>query len=222
MIVEGIKPLDGGVRYCIGDIHGNKQKLVALMNEIGLKRNNVYYYVGDYIDRGFDSKWVLDYVIKISRTHRVQPLMGNHELMLLYAFYDESYGELWASKYGAETLASFGVQRARDVPTKYIMWIQKLPLVVKSGNFVISHAGVNFGKPDPYEDSADNRNSILFGSSLVPHHKYRSIVGHYTRSIATIIASSANNIVYVDGGCGKSNTGKLVAYCLDDDSVQYV
>ncbi len=70
--------------FAVGDIHGCLDKLISLMAiiDIDLKKDTLVF-IGDYIDRGPDSKEVVDYLIDLGqREDRVVFLKGNHELML--------------------------------------------------------------------------------------------------------------------------------------------
>ena len=72
-------------RFAIGDIHGCLKTLKALVeNEIQLGKDDELFFVGDFIDRGPDSKGVLDYIGSLIRDgYKIQSVMGNHEEMLL-------------------------------------------------------------------------------------------------------------------------------------------
>ena len=70
-------------RYiAITDIHGELGKLENLLSKINTKPDDIFVFMGDYIDRGPNSKGVIDRVIKQSETHKCIYLMGSHE----YAF----------------------------------------------------------------------------------------------------------------------------------------
>ena len=91
----------------IGDIHGCLTALETLIASVPITDADSLVTLGDYIDRGPDSKGVLDWLIARQRAGRLVPLRGNHELMLLAA--RESYGCLkeWLEFGGRETLLSF-------------------------------------------------------------------------------------------------------------------
>lgn len=224
MLLQAKKPKKGGRRFAIGDVHGRFDKLVALLEKIKLTDADIVFFLGDYIDRGKDSKKVLDLVMDLEKHGSAQCLIGNHCLMLLYAYYDNNYHTIWSQKYGQETLASFDVDHVREIDKKYILWIKSLPIAIKSNKHILSHAGIDFSLPDPFIDNGDNRTNILFRGSTLPHPtgKYRMIIGHQARDITFIQKSANTDLIYVDGGCGKKKNGNLVAYCLDDDSIFYV
>ena len=68
-------------QWVIPDLHGCSQTLQALITEqIRPSRSDVLYFLGDYIDRGPDSKGVIDYIITLQENeYEVKVLKGNHE-----------------------------------------------------------------------------------------------------------------------------------------------
>jgi serine/threonine protein phosphatase 1 len=78
-------------KWIIPDLHGCIKTLKHLVKEkISLQKNDVLYFLGDFIDRGPDSKGVLDYVMTLeAQGFNVRPLKGNHEEYLLLALDEE-------------------------------------------------------------------------------------------------------------------------------------
>jgi serine/threonine protein phosphatase 1 len=72
-----------GRTIAIGDVHGCSAALAALLAAIDLKPIDTLVFLGDTIDRGPDSRGVLDQLLQLERRCTVVPLMGNHEQMLL-------------------------------------------------------------------------------------------------------------------------------------------
>ncbi|MDT8419829.1 MAG: metallophosphoesterase family protein [Desulfuromonadales bacterium] len=73
----------------IGDVHGQSQRLVALLEKVRPQPQDQLVMLGDYIDRGPDSRGVVDKLIRLRRNcSRVVFLRGNHEQMLLDALYE--------------------------------------------------------------------------------------------------------------------------------------
>ena len=71
--------------FAIGDIHGCLGELISLHKKILTHdkfdvKNDLIIYLGDYIDRGRDSKGVIDQIIKLQKNNiRTINLMGNHD-----------------------------------------------------------------------------------------------------------------------------------------------
>ncbi len=85
--------------------------MAELLKKINpLAPDDTLIFIGDYIDRGTNSKGVIDIVLQLRAEHdRVITLMGNHELMLLDAI--RGYGQNeYLSMGGAATLKSYGIQ----------------------------------------------------------------------------------------------------------------
>ncbi len=111
--------------YAIGDIHGCRDELKTLHHNLVGKVDLVPYdtlvFVGDYVDRGPDSKGVIDYLINLSRHQDCVFLMGNHEDMMLWylgiehsgvtgiTHQSREYGSYWLPNGGRTTLASYGI-----------------------------------------------------------------------------------------------------------------
>jgi serine/threonine protein phosphatase 1 len=92
----------------IGDIHGCSLALSTLLGSIAPRPEDVLVLLGDFIDRGPDSRGVLDQVIALKERCTVVALQGNHEEMLLGALSDEKALEGWLICGGVATVLSYG------------------------------------------------------------------------------------------------------------------
>ncbi len=92
----------------IGDIHGCLAALATLIDTIAPGPEDTVITLGDYIDRGPQSRGVLDRLIALSRRCQLVPLQGNHEEMLLDALRDSTLLRRWLSLGGVDTLRSYG------------------------------------------------------------------------------------------------------------------
>jgi len=135
----------------IGDVHGCYQTLIALLGK--LPKDNICF-VGDLIDRGPRSKDVIDLVIQ----NGYDCVMGNHEMMMLYAIRgDYTVAGLWLQNGGYSTMNSFGMDD--KVMTGYADFISSLPVIKKYEDIglVVSHSScaefVNNGEDDTDWDS---------------------------------------------------------------------
>lgn len=119
------------IRYIVGDIHGCYDELCLLLDKIYKDANGEPHkiiFLGDYVDRGPDSKLVIDQIIQLEKVGCVA-LMGNHEDMLLSG--DYSYAEA--------TLHSFG----GTIPDSVLSWMQSLPKYYEDDTIIAAHAGVD-------------------------------------------------------------------------------
>src|SRR2546430_894456 len=97
-----------GRTLAIGDIHGCPAALAALVEAIGPGREDTVVTLGDHIDRGPDSRGVLDRLVALGSRCRLIPLLGDHEEMALAALNDPASLEKWLECGGEETLRSYG------------------------------------------------------------------------------------------------------------------
>lgn len=151
--------------YVIGDIHGRAdllQEVIARIDEDILRRPIAFageVYVGDYIDRGADSKGVIDLLaVRLVQNHAIC-LRGNHEALMEEFLYDNpSALDGWRQLGGLATLASYGItpkhdQTAEDVqhafraalPTTHQLFLRCLRNNIRCGDFLFVHAGIRPG-----------------------------------------------------------------------------
>ena len=121
-------------RYVIGDIHGCCDELIGLLGKIVEHANGPHkiIFVGDYVDRGPDSKEVVNLVMGLEKQGHVA-LMGNHEDMLLAGEYT----------YAAETIVSFGGFPGHFIPEYALEWMRSLPKYYEDDTIIVAHADAN-------------------------------------------------------------------------------
>jgi serine/threonine protein phosphatase 1 len=93
----------------VGDIHGHLTALEAILQAVQLARTDTLIALGDYIDRGPDSRGVLDRMIALQSECQLIPLLGNHEEMMLASRIRGRHGNAeWLANGGDKTLESYG------------------------------------------------------------------------------------------------------------------
>src|SRR4051794_8193491 len=92
----------------IGDIHGCYVALDALLGLVQPAADDRLITLGDYVDRGTDSRAVLDRLIALYDAGRLIPLRGNHDEMMLQCRSDHNERRLWLRFGGVQTLVSYG------------------------------------------------------------------------------------------------------------------
>ena len=172
--LTGPASLPAGIRlYAVGDVHGHIAELDALLDKIrsdhqrrGPVSSALLVFLGDYIDRGPDSKAVISRLLDLSSPagggFTCHCLMGNHEASLLQFLDNPQQSELWF-QYGAlETLASYGVspltghsrpERRTDMrdqllaalPSSHLDFFRSLPPCLHLGEYLFVHAGIRPG-----------------------------------------------------------------------------
>jgi serine/threonine protein phosphatase 1 len=146
--------------YAAGDIHGSLgklQSLVALCERDAGGRPATFVFLGDYIDRGPDSRGVIEFLMAMQArpAGKVIPLMGNHEAVALEAAESSMRAGNWLAQGGAETLQSYGVSSVRELPRKHIEWLRSLRLMYDDGRRLFVHAGVDPEKALDDQHDAD-------------------------------------------------------------------
>jgi serine/threonine protein phosphatase 1 len=138
--------------YAIGDIHGSLQKLRELMTLCGRHadgRPATFIFLGDYIDRGPDSRGVVEALIGLQsrQPDRVLALKGNHEAVAVEVFDGDTDPQTWLREGGTATLRSYRIDDARDLPAEHVAWLRMLPLSYDDGERFFVHAGIDPDKP---------------------------------------------------------------------------
>ena len=109
----------------IGDIHGCLLMFDDLLAIVKPTPEDVVVTLGDYVDRGPDSRGVLNRLIELKKSGtRLVCLRGNHEIMMLAAREDASEQKMWLGVGGLQTLGSYGTAPGRtgslaDVPREH-------------------------------------------------------------------------------------------------------
>ena len=124
--------------YAIGDAHGcldQLQRLVELCERDAGAHRSKLIMLGDYVDRGPDSRGVIDFLIDLQKwsPDEIICLRGNHEDLLLHALEGEDAKLSWLSNGGDATLLSYRASRATDLPPSHTDWIRSLPLFHDDG-----------------------------------------------------------------------------------------
>lgn len=156
--------------YAIGDVHGRVDLLRQVFARIDAERlapdppkRILEILVGDYVDRGPDSRGVLDAIVERQASREVICLSGNHEDLLLGFLRDPSTLRGWRNNGARETLLSYGIPlparldvsamqevaaRFRDaLPPAHHRLLSMLALSHEEGGYFFAHAGVRPGVP---------------------------------------------------------------------------
>src|SRR5690348_12378540 len=112
-----------GRTLAIGDIHGCARTFRRLLEKVELDRADTLYLLGDLIDRGPDSKGVIEMILKLLEDgFDIRPIRGNHEELMLLAIRSGVFEDLldWLENGGGSTLMSYGVDYPSDIPMEHI------------------------------------------------------------------------------------------------------
>jgi serine/threonine protein phosphatase 1 len=181
-VAEGIHFLDAqgpaGMRiYAVGDIHGRLDLLEAMHSRIAedIASNPPddwrIVYLGDYGDRGPDTRGVIDHLVRQTTDEpRIVTIRGNHDQSFLDFLGIGDRLRLFERYGGFETAASYGVtadftspeaaQTTKEtlvaaMPAEHLRFLANLPLSAEFGDFFFCHAGIRPGVPLAGQDPND-------------------------------------------------------------------
>lgn len=231
----------GHVVYAVGDIHGRLDLLEQLVEQIAEDRAEKSHmesctliFLGDYVDRGFQSKQVLDYLQALDPDWcEVICLRGNHEDMMLAFLDDPLDNEGWLHFGGKATLASYGTRPKEDqvgnfdlvktasafddaFPRAHRDFINAMPLSHRIGDHMFVHAGL---RPDVALD-AQHPGDLTTIRQEFTDSSYdfgvRVVHGHtgVQNPLALPGRIAVDTIAYA--------TGRLTAAVLYDDCVDFI
>lgn len=138
----------------IGDIHGCLRALETLVEYVAPGGGDTIVTLGDYIDRGPDSKGVIDFLTSFSGAADIVTLKGNHELMMENARYSAQELYFWLVNGGEATLDSFRAASLDYIDDGYWEFIAQCRLYHETEHHIMAHAGLEPGLP-PGEQPED-------------------------------------------------------------------
>jgi serine/threonine protein phosphatase 1 len=222
--------------YAIGDIHGRADLLREMHGLIHADaaahpaERRVVVYLGDYVDRGDESRQVIDLLLDepLDGFESVY-LLGNHERTMLDFLHDISVAQSWFLYGGIETLASYGVRLDRRMPSeaacytqaqldlrrtlppRQLAFLHALKLLHSEGDYLFAHAGI---RPGVALDAQDERDVIwIRGEFLDSAADHGKIVVH--GHTITDSPETRPNRIGIDTGAFAS--GRLTCLALQDE-----
>jgi len=153
----------GNQTLVIGDVHGCSKTFNRLLDVIRLERTDTLYLLGDLIDRGPDSKGVIETIIQMQRDgFDIRPIRGNHEEMMLLAATTGVFEDLleWLENGGNTTLMSYDVDHPKDIPREHLRFLEEIPYYRMTRKHLFVHAGLDFSLDEPL--SAAGRTAMLW------------------------------------------------------------
>jgi serine/threonine protein phosphatase 1 len=218
-------------RFVISDVHGCSKTLKKLLKKINLKKSDVLFFLGDYIDRGPNSAEVIDIILKLKRkNYNIYTLRGNHEhnLIAIINQYDSSS----VFKFVKTRLKSNDLFRTnKKLKLKYKNFIQNTVFYIELEDFFLVHAGFNFKNKNFLTD----KNSMLeirnWETDASQTKGKRIVHGHQPTDFEEIkqYVVNKNMRIPLDNGCvykknsyknSDLNLGRLC--CLNLDSFELI
>jgi serine/threonine protein phosphatase 1 len=224
--------------YAVGDIHGRADLLSDIFARIDddlrsrPTADSIQVFLGDYIDRGPNSRKVIDLLIERKKSHQTIFLKGNHEDCLLRLLIDPDALSEWKMIGGLSTIQSYGVpltghhdpqshQRitaalAQAIPDSHHQFLRSLTLSYTLGDFFFAHAGVRPGVPL----SAQSARDLLWirEDFLLHEEDFGKVIVHgHTPALEPEIRRNRINI-----DTGAYATNRLTCLLLEADQMSFL
>ncbi|MEM6470081.1 MAG: metallophosphoesterase family protein [Planctomycetota bacterium] len=193
----------------IGDIHGCFRSLDTLANFAGFSREDRIITLGDYVDRGPETRIVIQWLIDWSNDGLLIPLRGNHELMMVAARRSSRHCEEWLACGGDSVLTSYRADGLDEIPEEHWQFLTdslRPHFTTKTHFFVHANAYAEI----PIEDQPDH---MLYWESFgepPPHESGLIMVCGHTPQRSGVPLSIGHAICIDTWACG---SGWLT--CLD-------
>jgi serine/threonine protein phosphatase 1 len=236
-VPQGSVP-EGTRIYAIGDIHGRLDLLDSVLARIDTDvdmhpaSNAIRVFLGDYIDRGPDSKRVLDRLINYCVTQPTVCLLGNHEAFLCEFLKNPDVLSVWRCCGGLDTLLSYGLapkietdaqnqrelasELKRILPSSHREFLSGLKQYFICGDFFFVHAGVRPGICLTKQSEDD----LLWirEDFLLSEDQFGKIIVHgHTPVLEPDVRPNRINI-----DTGAYATGRLTCLVLESDKIKFI
>ncbi len=205
--------------FAIGDVHGCARTFRKLITEeINIHKTDHIYCIGDYVDRGPDSKGVIDFILELRHSgYNIITLRGNHEQMMLDANNSRNDLQNWFFNGGQQTLDSLGIDTVEDLAPQYRTFLESTEFYREWEQYILVHAGLNFQIANPLQD----KHAMLWIRDFVVDRKWldqRIIVhGHTPMPEEALLSQELNSAIDIDAGCVynmRPGMGHLCAFDL--------
>jgi serine/threonine protein phosphatase 1 len=226
--------------YAVGDIHGRSDLLDELLETLRTDacaaadrgEQPIVVFLGDYIDRGPDSRGVLDRLSALTNGPiQWRFLEGNHEMAMRAFLADPLGNQAWLRFGGQPTLASFGIacpeqpdrewllraaaELAERLPSSHHHFLDQLDLLLQWGDYAFVHAGIRPGVPLEAQSRSDLLSIREPFLSARNWHGKRIVHGH------TVVAKPIVTPTRIALDTGAYNTGRLTCLVLKDSECAF-
>jgi serine/threonine protein phosphatase 1 len=219
------------VLYVVGDIHGQRAKLEELLERLPLEPADRLVFLGDYVDRGPESRGVVDRLIELSAERECIFLMGNHESMFLdfLGWNGTAYfgGDAFLMNGGDRTLASYGFfddpEQGFALPKDHEDFYRGLRLHCRMGDYLFVHAGLSARWCDEtdlgYVLRRSRTEDFLWSRSMgdLPHRLGVTVIYGHTPSPDFQVRWNIPFSIGIDTGAAYA--GPLTAIRLPDETL---
>jgi serine/threonine protein phosphatase 1 len=185
----------------IGDVHGCATALRALVKLIDLRANDTLVMLGDCVDRGPDSRQVIDYVLELKESCELIPLLGNHEEMMLNYVDGKPQPDDWLEVGGAATMQSYGsTLNPLEIPPEHIDYIRTWGDYFETPSHFFAHGNYEADRPLRTQHWQTTRwQSLKFGIPG-PHVSGKTaVLGHTSQKSGEVL--DLGHLICIDTFC---------------------
>ncbi|BDS12662.1 metallophosphoesterase family protein [Aureispira anguillae] len=186
-----------GRQFVIGDVHGCFLTLSALIQQINLQQEDQLIFLGDVINKGNDSRKVLDYLMQLELEYELYCIKGNHEHNLLTAYScGMDFFEDFLHAYHADDLMDGDLYA-------YLDFCAKMAYYIETPTHIFSHLGFSPSIPYPISDTRAYFHNQNIEISTTAIQSKKQVHGHLTVALKTIqeAVNGEQTIINIDGGC---------------------
>lgn len=190
-----------GRLIAIGDIHGCRIALEMLLETISPGTDDLVVALGDYVDRGPDSRGVIDVLLDLGNRTNLVGILGNHEEMMLNVLFHGASHHSWLRYGGVDTLESYGFDGDLDfLPKSHLEFLQSLGDYFEAEDYFFTHAAYDPGV-DLENQSPDMLRWYSLTNGMPPAHVSGKIavVGHTANRDGEVL--DAGHLICLDTYC---------------------
>ena len=202
------------VTCAIGDLHGRSDVLDAVVSTLRARfpGGGTFQSVGDLIDRGPDSKGVIERFMDPPPGWTFRAVAGNHERMMLDAV--EGVAPLtWVRCGGEATLDSYGpAVEPKHLPADHVAFVRSLPLHREDAHRLYVHAGVDPALPVHLQTEKTLTWSVMPDDLPDPYDGHYVVHGHIAHAYGPKVGTNVANLDVMTW-----HTGRIVVAVFDDD-----